>query len=302
MNIVETNKPTLARSLPGPFAIRTCEVHSGKAIWRLQFRQPIAAGVAESIISIHTELKNFDGAAHVCLPRVDDAQTIIYPAVLSPNLLFDVLFSFNARDLIDELTVAFKCLGDFLSAVHVRSNPNLPEYDLLPVPRWYAHRSSVRDELIKVRASLPLHHAPRLRTWAAEKALPSPVTRRLIHGRFSTAAIAWEAGNPKEFAVLDWLEVSRGDPLIDIARGLSEIIEAVAAGFLTIGDGQKLARVLTVAAAPEVNATQLRKLVAQHIIDHMSLRGWVTGHPENLSPFLVSVEATLGELVMEAAL
>lgn len=285
----------MPRRLPGPFATRMCVDHAGRAVWVQRLRHPLPPEAAAALASTRRLVADTYVDVRTRVPHLGDPHTLMFPAVATPQLVFDALFDRNAP--VAELTVVFARLGAFLADLHNEPGTQLPPTESRLIPRWYPADPQLVATLASIRDRLPISHDSTLGRWAREGRHLSNNGPSTVHGRFSSSWLAWDPSKPDDLDVLGWSQASCGDGLVDVAQLLSELAEAVAGGFVRPADACRLGRALLAPLPAAADGTRLRGLAARLIVDHFTLRAWTAGDSEPSALFCGAVDRALGQLI-----
>ena len=282
------------RTMSGPYTQRLCLAASGGGYRWIE--RPLRAHRgyldAAGLAALRSRVPS--GAVAVAIPALTAAGAAVWPAVATPALLADALFTPDAYVTLD----TFGGLGEFAAGLHRAT----PPADMLPArtkPAWEHGDAVGRHERAAARARLPTGSARVLGGLAAKPAQP-PAELALVHGRF-TSALCVPGTTP---TMLGWREAGLGDPFVDLAFLIAELVEAAAIEIrlrsTLRGAAETFLERYGMARGAPLSSSERTRLdceIARRLLAHATARVWHAGDARGAGRLLLACEATIREML-----
>ncbi|MFE5159532.1 viomycin phosphotransferase [Streptomyces sp. NPDC056697] len=224
MGIIETHRDLLSRLLPGDTADElavyegqfhhvvigsdrvVCLARTEAAAERLPERAAVLRALAGIDLGFRTPQPLSEGAQ-----GTDEPPYLVLSRIPGAPLEEDTLGSPEVAETVARQYVTL--LSGLAAAGHEKARAALPE---APAGEWQEFAAGVRTELFPLMSAGGRERAER--ELAALDALPH-LTSAVVHGDLGGENVLWETvdGVPRLSGVVDWDEVSIGDPAEDLA-------------------------------------------------------------------------------------
>ncbi|MFE2296511.1 hypothetical protein [Streptomyces sp. NPDC059452] len=285
MTAVKGVQPRIVRKMAGPYLTRACLQEGRTFRWFESLKQHPAPYLGAGEIELVTGITRSVGQ-HVSLPNIPDEKSALWEPVQTPRLLCDDLFD-SSQGKVLTLGETVRNLGVFLGLLHLCEIPE----NSLPLrlePAWLQMDREARKGISGALKGLPIEECPQLRADADR--MPVLSLRTFVHGRFSTGLVVSRG----VFKVMGWREAGFGDPRVDVAYLLSEIVEAAAVADLAVESGCSLIQGFLdgyrEACDPSLDLAYLESFVAERILKHYAQSTWAFGENGQIGEILHSVE------------
>lgn len=139
--------------------------------------------------------------AAIDVVAVDGRYGVVFERVEGPTMLAALQASGDQKNFSDEVDAFARMLAEVQADMHSRSNPNLPSQRTLMRRRIAAVKGMTGEARAAVLAALA----------------QLPDGNAFCHGDFHPGNIILTPDGP---VIIDWVDVTRGNPLADVARTL----------------------------------------------------------------------------------